>query len=67
MRLRAEFETGARALFSQEPPPGEERQRFCAECLPISEARKRFGRVAGPLLDFDVVAIFERRLAEVGQ
>jgi hypothetical protein len=57
-------EDGGAAIFSKEPPPGEQRQRYCAECLPLSEVRLRLERQqnGGRLLDADVVAVFEQRL-----
>jgi hypothetical protein len=37
--------------------------RYCPECIPVGEARRRLDRQQGPLLDRDVVEIFTRRLA----
>jgi hypothetical protein len=41
--------------------------RYCLECLPISSVKARLARVGGPILESMVVAVFARRLAEVGK
>jgi hypothetical protein len=49
------------ALFSTQG------KRHCAEHLPIADARRRLDNKTGPTLDRDIIAIFQRRLAEAAR
>lgn len=39
-------------------------RRYCPTHLPLAAVRARIERQTGPLLDLDVLAVFDRRLAD---